>query len=153
MAYASYEDYVNLYFGNAIPEFDFNRFAMKASDKIDNLINDRLSNDTSWLSEKDFIKIKKACCAMADGIYYKEQLTKIGFDSVGTDNGKGKIISSVSSGSESVSYATGISASSIEGIALKESINKAEIETKSYLAMVKYKDKGYNLLFAGAGYE
>lgn len=152
MAYANYEDYVNLYFGNAIPESDFNRFAMKAGDKIDHLTNDRLS-DTSWLSEKDFIKIKKACCAMAEGIYYKEQLATIGFDSVGTDNGKGKIISSVSSGSESVSYVTGISASSIEGIALKESITKAEIETKSYLAMVKYKDKGYNLLFVGAGYE
>ena len=43
MAYADYEFYKTSFFGNVVPESDFNRFSERASDFIDMLTFDRLA--------------------------------------------------------------------------------------------------------------
>ncbi len=154
MAYATYEDYTYIYFGNVVPESDFPRLAERASEEIDSMTNDRL---TDWLPEKelDVIKIKKACCSLAESLFYREQLATAGMASVGQDSeGKGKIISSISSGSESISYATGgTSASSLEGIVIQKLVDESSSKATKYLSGIEYKNRGYTILFRGVGYE
>ncbi len=157
MAYADYDFYTDTYYGNVVPESDFPRLAERASEEIDRLTNDRL---TEWMpeKEKDVLKIKKACCALAERLYYNDLLTAAGMASVGQTDGHGKIIASksVSSMNESIneSYATGgVSASSLEGAAVQQMIKDAEGKARGYLSGIMYKDKGYSVLFMGIGYE
>ena len=113
MAYADYEFYKTSFFGNAVPESDFMRFAERASDFIDMLTFDRLVDGLPG-DERQQKRIKKAVCAAADIMYQidiAEQNaaaaaatgTATTLPGGGTTTG---IVTSVSSGSESISYAT-----------------------------------------------
>lgn len=112
MAYADYEFYTKSFFGNVMPESDFIRLAERASDFLDTLTFDRLT-DGLPTPEKYQKRIKKAVCAVAE-IYYqldlaqKQALASASGASAATDaNGiTTGIITSKSSGSESISYAT-----------------------------------------------
>lgn len=112
MAYADYEFYTKSFFGNVVPESDFVRLAERASDFLDTLTFDRLT-DGLPTPEKYQKRIKKAVCAVVE-IYYqldfaqKQALaaasgTSAVTDANGTTTG---IITSKSAGSESISYAT-----------------------------------------------
>lgn len=59
--YATFAFYVSEYYGNIIPEEDFDRFASKASDYIDYLTMGKAKayDDTTGA-------LAKACCAIAD---------------------------------------------------------------------------------------
>ena len=158
MAYTDYEFYKERYFGTIIPEADFPRLAERASDKIDSLTNKRLRK---WMPEDegDATDVQKAVCAFAESLYYSEALASAGMSGVGGNtlaDGtiQGKVISSRSSGSESVSFATGgTSASSLEGGAVQKMQEDKEREAEGFLSGIQYKDYGYNLLFSGVGYE
>lgn len=113
MAYADYEFYKTSFFGNVVPESDFNRFSERASDFIDVLTFDRLVDGLPG-DERQQKRIKKAVCAAADILYQidiAEQNaaaaaatgTATTLPGGGTTTG---IVTSVSSGSESRSYAT-----------------------------------------------
>lgn len=113
MAYADYEFYKTSFFGNVVPESDFNRFSERASDFIDTLTFDRLVDGLPG-DERQQKRIKKAVCAAADILYQidiAEQNaaaaavtgTATILPGGGTTTG---IVTSVSSGSESISYAT-----------------------------------------------
>ncbi len=113
MAYADYEFYKTSFFGNVVPESDFMRFSERASDFIDLLTFDRLT-DVLPGDERQQKRIKKAVCAAADILYridIAEQNasaaaatgTATTLPGGGTTTG---IVTSVSSGSESRSYAT-----------------------------------------------
>ena len=112
MAYADYEFYTKSFFGNVVPESDFIRLVERASDFLDTLTFDRLT-DGLPTPEKYQKRIKKAVCAVAE-IYYqldlaqKQALASASGASAATDaNGiTTGIITSKSSGSESISYAT-----------------------------------------------
>ena len=112
MAYADYEFYTKSFFGDVVPESDFIRLAERASDFLDTLTFDRLT-DGLPTPEKYQKRIKKAVCAVAE-IYYqldlaqKQALASASGASAATDaNGiTTGIITSKSSGSESISYAT-----------------------------------------------
>lgn len=112
MAYADYEFYTKSFFGNVVPESDFIRIAERASDFLDTLTFGRLT-DGLPTPEKYQKRIKKAVCAVAE-IYYQLDLAQkqalaaasgasAATDANGTTTG---IITSKSSGSESISYAT-----------------------------------------------
>lgn len=112
MAYADYDFYADSYFGSVVPESDFMRLAERASDFLDTLTFDRLT-DGLPTPEKYQKRIKKAVCAVAE-IYYQLDLAQkqalaaasgasAATDANGTTTG---IITSKSSGSESISYAT-----------------------------------------------
>ena len=157
MAYADYQFYTEKYYGDTVPESDFQKYAERASDRIDAITFDRLINGFPK-EERAVTKVKKAVCAVAEALYQIDQIKKASMESVGIvtrEDGTvvSKAVSSVSSGSESISFATGSSGNteSIYGQAAidkkVESVLLYQIATE-YLSGVTDK-KGICLLYAG----
>lgn len=88
--YATYNDYVSIYYGNAIEADDFDKYASRASDYIDYLTMGKAKtfNDVDNA-------LAKACCAIAEKIANADSITA----SVGVAE-----IASETVGSHSVSY-------------------------------------------------
>lgn len=112
MAYADYEFYTTSYFGSVVPEADFPRLAERASDFVDTMTFDRLV-DGLPTNERSQKRIKKAVCSLAELMYQIELAEKNAINQASanvTDINVGNIstgvVTSVSSGSESISYAT-----------------------------------------------
>lgn len=157
MAYADYQFYTKKYYGDTVPESDFSKYADRASDRIDMITFDRLVDGLPD-DERSQTKIKKAVCALADAIYQIDQIKKASMETVGTvvrEDGTvtGKAVSSVSSGSESISYVTGTSGSNTDIYSQAamdkkvENILLRQIAT-DYLAGV-VDNKGVCILYAG----
>ena len=113
MAYADYQFYTEKYYGDTVPESDFPKYEDRAGERIDMITFDRLVDGLPD-DERSQTKIKKAVCALIDAIYQIDQIKKTSMETVGTvirEDGTvtGKAVSSVSSGSESISYVTGTS--------------------------------------------
>lgn len=112
MAYADYKFYTES-FGNVVPETDFPRLAERASDFVDTMTSDRLANGLPT-DERSQKRIKKAVCSLAEKMYQIElaerNATNAAVSGTSTAIGSGGsttgIVTSVSSGSESISYAT-----------------------------------------------
>jgi len=144
MIYCDYDFYKNEYLGVVISESDFPRLAKRASDKIDFFtfnhlhVNDGVIKYT-WedcrefhvedLPERIQTKVKECCCALAEKLADLE----VANETIRSAGGAG--ISSVSSGSESISFSAN---------AISESeMNKAcDVIVREYLT-------GTNLLYAG----
>lgn len=113
MAYADYEFYTTSCFGSVVPETDFPRLAERASDFIDTMTFGRLV-DGLPANERSQKRIKKAVCSLAELMYQIElaekNATNAAVSGVSTTTGSSGsttgIVTSVSSGSESISYAT-----------------------------------------------
>lgn len=163
MAYADYEFYANSFYGSAVPEDNFLRLAGRASDWLDTATFDRLV-DSLPSSERSQKKIKKAVCSLVEVLYQLEQAEKqasaavSGSSSVevGTGTSTG-IVTSVSSGSESISYATPqqAGASAKEWSAVYAAAGDPKLENKLMLDTVRpylmgvTTDEGVPLLYAG----
>ena len=112
MAYADYKFYTES-FGNVVPETDFPRLAEKASDFVDIMTFDRLV-DGLPTNERSQKRIKKAVCSLAELMYQIELAEKNATNAavngtstvIGSGGSMTGIVTSVSSGSESISYAT-----------------------------------------------
>lgn len=165
MAYTDYTFYKDRYFGTIIPETDFPRLAERASDFVDTITFDRLA-DGLPSNERASTKVQKAVCAVADTYYQFELAEKQALASAqGTSSTAGVmagttgVITSKSSGSESISFA---SPSELAGSAKEwsaiysaagdtKATNKLLMETaRTYLSGVA-DDNGVNLLYAGIG--
>lgn len=164
MAYADYEFYKTSFFGNVVPESDFNRFSERASDFIDVLTFDRLVDGLPG-DERQQKRIKKAVCAAADILYQIDIAEQNAASAVATGTatalpGGGTttgIVTSVSSGSESRSYATPqqIGASAKEWSAVYAAAgdvrktNDLLLKTALPLLMGVRTDDGIPVLYAG----
>ena len=163
MAYADYEFYTTSYFGSVVPETDFPRLAERASDFVDTMTFDRLVDGlpTNEHSQK---RIKKAVCSLTELMYQIELAEKNAINQASastTDtNAGGKstgIVTSVSSGSESISYATPqqIGASAKEWSAVyatavdAQKTNDLLLKTALPLLMGVRTDDGIPVLYAG----
>ena len=112
MAYADYKFYTES-FGNVVPEADFPRLSERASDFVDLMTSDRLV-DGLPTDERSQKRIKKAVCSLAEKMYQIELAEKNATDAavsgtstaIGSGGSTTGIVTSVSSGSESISYAT-----------------------------------------------
>ena len=112
MAYADYKFYTES-FGNVVPETDFPRLAEKASDFIDTMTFNRLV-DGLPTNERSQKRIKKAVCSLTELMYQIELAEKNATNAAtsgtstmfGAGGNSTGIVTSVSSGSESISYAT-----------------------------------------------
>lgn len=111
MAYVDYKFYTES-FGNVVPETDFPRLAEKASDFIDTMTFNRLV-DGLPTNERSQKRIKKTVCSLAELMYQIELAEKNAINQASanvTDINVGNIstgiVTSVSSGSESISYTT-----------------------------------------------
>lgn len=112
MAYADYKFYTES-FGNVMPETEFPRLAERASDFIDAMTFDRLV-DGLPTNERSQKRIKKAVCSLAELMYQIELAEKNAINAavsgtsttIGSGGSTTGVVTSVSSGSESISYAT-----------------------------------------------
>ena len=113
MAYADYEFYTTSYFGSVVPETDFPRLAERASDFVDLMTSDRLV-DGLPTNERSQKRIKKAVCSLTELMYQIELAEKNATNAaasgtsttIGSGGSTTGIVTSISSGSESISYAT-----------------------------------------------
>lgn len=78
--YATYEEYWAIYAGTLFTSAeDFEPFAERASDYMDSVTFDRLSNGNYCISYGEIQrKIKKCCCALAENLYYYDQKMRSG---------------------------------------------------------------------------
>lgn len=112
MAYADYKFYTES-FGNVVPETDFPRLAERASDFVDTMTFNRLV-DGLPTNERSQKRIKKAVCSLTELMYQIELAEKNATNAAtsgtstmfGAGGNSTGIVTSVSSGSESISYAT-----------------------------------------------
>ena len=157
MAYADYQFYTEKYYGDTVPESDFPKYVERASDRIDAITFDRLIDGLPE-NERAQTKVKKAVCAVADAMYQIDQIKKASMESVGIvtrEDGTvvSKAVSSVSSGSESISFATG-SSGGAESIYGQAAIDKRVESVLLYQVVMEYLSgvtdkKGICLLYAG----
>lgn len=163
MAYVDYEFYQKSFFGNVVPESDFMRMSERASDFIDSLTFDRLA-DGLPSDDRQQKRIKKAVCSLAELMYQIELAEKNAINQASasaTDtNAGGKstgIVTSVSSGSESISYATPqqIGSSAKEWSAVYAAVGDVQktndllLKTALPLLMGVRTDDGIPVLYAG----
>lgn len=165
MAYTDYTFYTERYYGSMIAEADFPRFSERASDFLDTITFDRLV-DGLPTNKRAAVKVQKAVCAVAEALYQIGLAEQQALSSAsgaaaqtGVMTGTTGVITSKSSGSESVSYA---SPSELAGSAKEwsavyaaagdaKATNRLLEETaRTYLSGVT-NDKGVCLLYAGIG--
>ena len=164
MAYADYEFYTTSYFGSVVPETDFSRLAERASDFVDTMTFDRLVDGLPE-NERSQKRIKKTVCSLAELMYQIELAEKNATNAavsgtstaIGSGGSTTGIVTSVSSGSESISYATPqqIGASAKEWSALYaaagdvQKTNDLLLKTALPLLMGVRTDEGVPILYAG----
>lgn len=164
MAYADYEFYTTSFFGSVVPEADFPRLAERASDFVDIMTFDRLVDGLPE-NERSQKRIKKAVCSLAELMYQIELAEKNAANAaasgtsttIGTGGSTTGIVTSVSSGSESISYATPqqIGASAKEWSAVYaaagdvQKTNDLLLKTALPLLMGVRTDDGIPILYAG----
>lgn len=92
----TYDFYKETYFGDIIPAESFDKFESRAIGELHRITRGKLKGVDSYSEE-----IQKAACALAEVLYQIDIEKK---NSGISEDGKGKLIKSVSSGSESISY-------------------------------------------------
>lgn len=164
MAYADYEFYTTSYFGSVVPEIDFPRLAERASDFVNTMTFDRLV-DGLPTNERSQKRIKKAVCSLAELMYQIELAEKNAANAaasgtsttIGTGGSTTGIVTSVSSGSESISYATPqqVGASAKEWSAVYAAVGDVQktndllLKTALPLLIGVRTDDGMPVLYAG----
>ena len=157
MAYTDYEFYTNKYFGDVVPELDFQKYAERASNRIDRITFDRIAHMHPDDPKMDK-KIQEATCAVAEALYQIDIAKRASieaFERIQQEDGTvtGKVVSSVSSGSESRTYATG-SSGNASNIYAQAAMDKKTENMVIYQTAVEYlsgvtDDEGRNVLYAG----
>ncbi len=160
MAYVDYEYYSELYGKQAISKTDFNRLLWdaerevdKATSGVDNVRKLKVAFPTN---EEDAEAVKRCVCALVDFLNQIETAER-NANSVGqyTERAdgslQGKVVSSVSAGNESISYAVGKSSDTAISNAIKDLHSKDMAVyqfIESRLSGVSDAN-GVNLLFGG----
>ena len=148
--YADYSFYTSRYFGDTLTEKNASKWLSLASDELDKLTFDRLTNG---FPENDVHadRVRKATCAIADALYYIDVHSRASSVQVSNDGKTTGVISSISSGRESVSYNTNnTAANKYAAAAADESSTTALINCIICKYIANVPDKyGVNLLYAG----
>ena len=151
--YATYNEYLSLY--PEISEQDFNRLGYDASREMDYQTTgvDGVAKLKSFFptDADDAEAVKRCCCAMVNSLYNVEQIQNasgVVMREDGTYAGRG--VSSLHSGSESITFLSG-STASVYTKAASDEVQKANMidaVVRRYLAGAK-DSNGVNLLFMG----
>ena len=164
MAYTDFEFYATTYHGNVVPEADFPRIADRASDFLDVITFDRLV-DSLPSDDRAATKVQKAVCAVSDKLYELELADKQALSaaagsasSSGSGGATSGVITSKSSVSESISYASPSEMangaktwSAVYQAAGDETLTNKLLYSAAKLYLMGVKDNnGVNLLYAGA---
>lgn len=159
-SYVDYEFYKTLYGEDVMLESDFNRLSWEAQKRVDNITFGKLKFAFPT-NEDDAEAVKRCVCKLIEIAAAIEAANKRISEGQGyvidetTGSMRGKVVSSVSSGSESISYiAKSESGSTLIDAVLsdKAAQDKLYADTvKEYLAGVPDAN-GVNLLYAGIPY-
>lgn len=157
--YIDYNYYVGVY-GQEIPETDFQRLSWEACRKLDlattGVDGARKLKVSFPTDEGDAEAVRRCVCKLIDIMYQIQEAAKVASQSKGyveTVNGlRGKVISSVSAGNESISYSvnnSGISTIIDKALADKTAREQLYKDTiTEYLSGVSDAN-GVNLLYMG----
>lgn len=160
MSYVDYEYYKNLYGENALSESEFSRLLWNAEREIDKATSGvdgvqklRYAFPTS---DYDAEAVKRCVVELVNFLYKLEEVennaNSIGQYTERADGSlQGKVVSSVSAGNESISYAVGKSSETAISTAIK-SVKDRELTVYAFIAsrLSAISDSnGVNLLFGG----
>lgn len=157
MAYVDYEFYKTIY-GDTMPETDFNRLEYESRRKVDNLTFGKLK--FAFPTDEDAIEAVCRCvCKLINIAWQIETAEKRISDAKGYEVNqdgslRGKIVTSVSSGSESVSYTAKTEQNTLIDTVLTDKAAQERLycdTVKEHLSMVA-DSNGVNLLYAGIPY-
>lgn len=154
--YLQYEDYVNLY--DPIDKKIFNRLAYDACRYIDRLttgIDGIKKLKVAFPVDEDSVSAIKHCAAKIVNVLFQIQeadfSASLGRSYEKTENGyRGRVVSSVTAGNESISYSAGALTSSIDAAISDPTAREALIANtiRQYLSGVTDAN-GVNLLYMG----
>ena len=160
MAYVDYEYYSCLYGEKAIPETDFNRLLWDAEREIDKATSGvdgvRKLQVAFPTSVYDAEAVKRCVLGLVDFLY-KLELAENSLNAMSqyterSDGSlQGKVVSSVSAGNESISYAVGKSADTVISNAIKD-LQSKDMTVYQFITsrLSGVSDaNGVNLLFGG----
>lgn len=156
-SYVNYEYYKSIYGEDAISEPDFNRLSWEACRRIDILTLNKLKFAFPT-NEDDAETVRRCVCMIISDLQSSGQIKKAAMESVGytqQEDGsvRGKVITSVSSGSESMGFSAGGSSTKTAHTKMAEGEKELSEEViskvKRLLSFVPDAN-GVNLLYAGA---
>lgn len=160
MAYVDYEYYKFLYGEKAIPEADFNRLLWDAEREIDKATSGvdgvRKLQVAFPTNVYDAEAVKRCVLGLVDFLY-KLELAENSLNAMlqyterADGSLQGKVVSSVSAGNESISYAVGKSADTAVSNALKDVQSRDRVVYQLIASRLSgiYDANGVNLLFGG----
>lgn len=149
MAYADYAFYTEKFFGDELTEQTAPKWLERASDFLDTITFGRLTFAFPTV-EAHVLKVKKAVCALAEALCAIDLQRKATAPQASADGSFRGTVASVTSGKESITYASGES-SSVYGRAAADVSEKNRLLRSiaiSYLANIP-DAHGINLLYAG----
>jgi len=159
MGYVTYDYYKSIYGEDSMPETDFNRLAWEACRKVDTFTLNKLKFAFPT-NEDDIESVRRCVCKLINIAGQIEAANKRVSDGQGyiTDESgalRGKVVSSVSSGSESISYtAKAESGSTLIDTVLSDKSAQERLyrdTVREYFSLVS-DSNGVNLLYAGIPY-
>lgn len=159
MGYVTYDYYKSIYGEESMPETDFNRLSWEACRRVDALTLNKLK--FAYPTDEDSSETVKRCVCklieIAGQIEAANKRVSEGQGYITDESGalRGKVVSSISSGSESISY----TAKAEGGSTLIDAVlsDKAAQErlyrdtVREYLSLIP-DSNGVNLLYAGIPY-
>lgn len=157
--YVDYEYYTRLYGADAIKEAEFNRLSWDACKKVDyhttGIDGVKKLKHFFPVDEDDAEAVKRCVCRLIDvmnqiSLEEKTEMDALGYVKKEDGTFQGKVISSVSSGSESIHYSVG-KASTQVGKAVSDRNEREKLYMdiiKEYLSGVS-DSNGVNLLYMG----
>ncbi len=149
MAYADFDFYRKTFYGDTLNEENAGKWLSLASDEIDILTFGRLTFAFPII-DAHIVKVRKAVCAVAEALYnidvYQRSVSACQ-DEQGNYRG---VVTSISSGRESITYAVNANASVYAKAASDANEQSALIKdiAVKYLANIP-DNTGINLLYAG----
>ena len=155
--YADYTYYQTEY-GGKMSADDFKRFGRRAERRLDGITGNKLQFAYPT-NERSIEAVKDCVCELADFLYQIDTYNAAAMDSMGTvaqadGTVKGKVITSISSGSESIGY----SASSSASTTISEAAKDKKVADATIYGVVQdgltgvADSNGVNLLYAGIPY-
>lgn len=150
MAYADFEFYTDSYFGDVLTADNAARWLTRASDTLDTLTHGRLISAFPTI-EAHVEKVKKAVCAVAEALVYVDVQRQAASAQKAADGSYRGAVASVSSGRESISYASNGNSGTVYAAAAADADALQAVlwdAAARYIANIPDAN-GINLLYAG----
>ena len=149
MAYADLDFYQKSFFGDVLTAENADKWLARASDELDGPTFGRLTFAFPTV-EAHAAKVKKAVCAIAEALFYIDMQRAAASAQKAADGSYRSAVASISSGRESVSYATNTAGTAYAAAAMDTAAHVRLINSIAVKYLANIPDaNGVNLLYAG----